>query len=100
MSDGGNLGAHCQDHVLNAAKTVVLRKGVNEFTIEEIIEELRNSGSTYKESTIRTHVSSRCCVNAPEHHAVRYAFFERTGRGLYRIVPNRTTAFQKRNQSE
>jgi hypothetical protein len=42
--------------------------------------------------TVRTHVASRCCVNAPKHHEVRYPYFKALGRGRYRIEPNYRTA--------
>ena len=37
--------------------------------------------------TVRTEVTSRCCVDAPEHHARRWPYFRRVGRGRYRIEP-------------
>lgn len=37
--------------------------------------------------TVRTHVASRCCVNAPSHHQSRHPYFRSVGRGLYRIEP-------------
>ena len=39
------------------------------------------------ESSIRTHVVSRCCVNAPQNHAHRWPYFRRVGRGVYEILP-------------
>ena len=56
------------------------------FTVAEILGYLRTAGTHYSASTIRTHVVSVCCQNAPQNHAVRYPFFERVGRGLYRLV--------------
>ena len=44
------------------------------------------------EATVRTEVTGRCCVNAPEHHARRWPYFRRVARGLYRIEP----AFRER----
>jgi hypothetical protein len=38
--------------------------------------------------TVRTHVASRCCVNAPAHHQSRYAYFRALRRGVYRIEPS------------
>jgi hypothetical protein len=38
--------------------------------------------------TIRTHVASRCCVNAPPHHQSRYSYFRAVRRGVYRIEPS------------
>ena len=37
--------------------------------------------------TVRTEVTSRCCVDAPEHHARRWPYFRRIGRGRYQIEP-------------
>lgn len=36
-------------------------------------------------ATVRTHVASRCCVNAPANHQSRYRYFRALGRGEYRI---------------
>ena len=43
-------------------------------------------------ATVRTHVASRCCVNAPSNHQSRYRYFRAVGRGTYRIEP----AFRRR----
>jgi hypothetical protein len=37
--------------------------------------------------TVRTHVASRCCVNAPAHHESRHPYFRSVARGIYRIEP-------------
>lgn len=39
------------------------------------------------ESSVRTHIVSRCCKNAPENHAHRWPYFRRVGRGVYEILP-------------
>lgn len=75
----------CHEKVLEAAKTIVGLKGTNEFTPAEVMQYLKNQHTVYSESTIRTHVVSRCCINAPKHHIVRYDYFERIGRGLYKL---------------
>ena len=76
----------CRDEVLACAEAVVKRKGENRFTILEILDCMQSRGSRCKESTIRTHVTSRMCRNAPNHHAVTFEDFERVERGVYRIV--------------
>src|SRR6185295_20423217 len=43
-------------------------------------------------ATVRTHVASRCCANAPSHHQSRYRYFRVVRRGVYRIEP----AFRRR----
>ncbi len=42
--------------------------------------------------TVRTHVASRCCVNAPSHHQSRHPYFRALGGGVYTVEP----PFQKR----
>lgn len=76
----------CRDEVLTCAHQIVERKGVNEFTIMNILDCMEAKGSEYRESTIRTHVTSRMCANAPQHHAVKFDDFERIGHGLYQLL--------------
>jgi hypothetical protein len=57
--------------------------------LSDIVTEMKRRGTKYKESTIRTHVTSRLCANAPDHHAVTYSDFEHVGSpasGLYRLL--------------
>jgi len=76
----------CHEKVLNAAKFIIQTKGGNEFTPNEVIKYLMEQGTIYKKSTIRTHICSRCCVNAPKHHLVRWEYFKRIGPGLYKVI--------------
>ncbi len=76
----------CHEEVLQAAKAVVRAKGINKFTPQEVLQHLINEKTAYAQSTINTHIVSWCCVNAPEHHAVRYDYFERIGHGLYKLI--------------
>ena len=75
----------CRDDILECVKRVTSSKASDEFTIQEILDCMRAGGTKYAESTIRTHITSRLCVNAPSHHAVRYPDLERTGDGTYRL---------------
>ena len=78
---------HREDwEAVEAASEIVRRKGRNEFTVQELIILLQDRGTSYAESTIRTHVVSRCCVNAPDNHLVTYEYFERIARGIYRVL--------------
>jgi hypothetical protein len=81
-----NISDPCHEQVLAAANNVVASKGVNEFTPDEIIQELHRAGSSCADATIRTHVVSRCCRNAPDHHAKVYDYFERVGPGRYKVL--------------
>lgn len=39
------------------------------------------------ERSVRTHVVSRCCENAPTNHPHKWPYFHRVGRGVYEIRP-------------
>lgn len=75
----------CRDEILKCVSKILQRTGKEEFTMQEVIDYMRRTGSKYKESTIRTHIASRLCANAPVHHAVTYDDLERTDRGTHRI---------------
>lgn len=75
----------CRDEVLNAFGRLIARSGRDAFSPSEIVAEVMAHTSTYKASTIRTHVVSRMCANAPDHHAVVYDDLERIGPGLYML---------------
>jgi len=83
---GHKMGCHVDTKA--AAQSVVTRKGINQFGIGEVLKEMQRLGtlSRYSISTVRTHITSRCCSNAPDNHAVTYKYFERIGRGLYKII--------------
>lgn len=72
--------------ILEAFKTLEVRRGTDFFEPKEIIAEARRYAPALAESTLRTHIVSAMCVNAPANHAVRYPDLERVGRGLYRRV--------------
>lgn len=76
----------CREQILKTARDVVREKGRNEFTVPEIISRLQNVGTDCSEGAIRTHITWRCCRNAPKNHAVTYEDYERTARGLYRLL--------------
>ena len=75
----------CREEILSFVHRLVSRKGQNIFSLKEVVDGMRASGTQYKESTIRTHITSRMCANAPDHHAVTYKDFQRVGKGIYRL---------------
>ena len=75
----------CREEVLKVAQQLARSSGDGTFTLEQVLAAMRREGTRYQESTIRTHVTSRMCVNAPAHHALVYADFERVGPGTYRL---------------
>ena len=76
----------CREEVKKAVRNVIKVKGKNEFHPKEVVDYMKENGTQYKKNTIMTHITSRCCKNAPEHHQTRYEDFERIDRGLYRLL--------------
>ena len=76
-----------REEILAAAKMLADRSPDGSFTLMQIVTNLRRAGSRYAESTIRTHVTSRMCADAPDHHGTTYDDFERLGGGRYRFRP-------------
>jgi hypothetical protein len=80
-----NQGPTCRDELLAAVRMIIARNGNRPFSPDDVIREMRARGTRYAESTIRTHVVSRMCSNAPDHHAATYDDLIRVGSGLYRL---------------
>ena len=76
----------CRNELLSTVRSVVKSKGKNEFTPKEVIEIMQKNKTAYKESTIRTHIISKCCVNSNRHHAVVYNDYEKVGAGTYKLL--------------
>lgn len=76
----------CREEVLEAARAVMQSSGLDHFTIPEVLSHMSRNGTRYADSTIRTHIVSRMCANAPENHAVTYRDFMRTDRGEYQFL--------------
>ena len=77
----------CRDEILSCVQQLVAQNGKKEFTVQEVVNAMQTAGTKYAEATIRTHVTSRLCANAPDHHAVTYPDFVRVGEGVYRLAP-------------
>jgi hypothetical protein len=65
--------------VLEAARRLADRAGT--FRLRDLVAALPHLNP----GTVRTHVASRCCVNAPAHHQTRWPYFHAVRRGIYRI---------------
>jgi hypothetical protein len=76
----------CREELLSAAVAVCRRSGGDPFTLTAILAEMHARKSRYPDSTIRTHVTSKMCSNAPAHHAKTYPDFESLGGGIYRLL--------------
>jgi hypothetical protein len=78
-----------RSEILATARKLAGQSADGSFTLLQILAEMRRAGSRYTESTIRTHVTSRMCADAPAHHGTTYDDFQRIGGGRYRLrTPN------------
>ena len=74
---------YVHEEVLAIAKQIAALRADWTFAPYEIVEAL----PLLKESSVRTHVVSRCCVNAPVNHLHKWDYFRRVGRGRYELRP-------------
>lgn len=77
----------CRDEILECIAAIERSTGRKDFTPQEIVDRMRQSGTTFEDSTIRTHITSRLCSDAPAHHGTRYADLIRVADGVYRRNP-------------
>ena len=80
------------EEVLRAAQRICIQRGEWVFTVRDIVSSLPH----LNERTVRTHVVSRCCLNAPKNHPHKWNYFRRVGRGTYSIAP----AYRTRTRAE
>ena len=69
--------------ILAAAQRLCTSRGEWTFTPVEIVDALPHLNAR----SVRTHITSRCCVNAPANHPHRLPYFLRVARGTYEIRP-------------
>ena len=72
--------------ILAAAQAVTSRSGRAEFTMPEVIAEMRRRGTGYAEATVRTMISAHLCAESTGDGVAGYADLTRVGRGLYRRI--------------
>jgi hypothetical protein len=77
------MGQTARSQILAAIERVTSGPG-DTFTTQQIVDELMASDSALAPATIRTHITSRMCVDAPDHHGTTYDDLERVSRGVYR----------------
>ncbi len=71
------------EEVLHTATRLCRERRGWTFTPQEVVRALPD----LNESSVRTHVVSRCCVNAPKNHPHKWDYFRRVGRGVYEVLP-------------
>jgi hypothetical protein len=74
-----------RSEILDAIGALVGRSGRVEVTIEQVVDELRRTGSSYADSTIRTMMSSHMCAQAHGSGIGTYDDLDRVDRGHYRL---------------
>ena len=75
----------CRDEILSAFRRLILKHHRDVFQLNDIVREVQAATKRYTESTIRTHVASKMCKQAPDHHRTVYPDLDRVGRSLYRL---------------
>lgn len=70
------------EEVLAAARRISRERGERAFRVADIVLALPHLNA----SSVRTHVVSRCCVNAPKNHPHKWNYFRRMERGEYMIL--------------
>jgi hypothetical protein len=78
---------HIHDEVLEAANRIASRRKDWTFTADEVVRVLPH----LNERSVRTHIGSRCCVNAPKNHPHKWDYFLRVRRGFYQVRPSHRT---------
>ena len=86
----------CRDEILDAAQ-FFLQRNDGTFTPAEMVAEMRSRGSNYAESTIRTHVTSVMCKDAPVNHLTSYDDLDRVGFAQYRLNGELPQSFTARD---
>lgn len=71
------------EEILTAVRRIAGTRADWTFTPEEIVRALPHLNP----GTVRTHVTSRCCSNAPKNHPHKWDYFRRIERGRYELVP-------------
>lgn len=86
-----------REEILAAARDLTLR-GLTPFSPADVIQELRRRGTTYEESSIRTHVVNSMCVDAGGTTGGAYPDLRRVGRGEYVLADTAGAAVGRRTR--
>ena len=82
------------EEVLAAARRIGRDRKDWTFRPDEIVRALPHLNA----GTIRTHVTSRCCVNAPSNHPHKWDYFTRLSRGVSEIRAKYRTGERAREE--
>lgn len=77
-----------RDAILKAFAKLERETGRESFQLSVVCERVLEDTTEFQETTIRTHITSAMCADAPVHHANHTDDLVRVGRGVYRkVVP-------------
>jgi hypothetical protein len=76
----------CREEILDVLEVLSTRRPDGTFHVNEVLEAMQARGSTYKTSTIKGHVISKMCKDAPRYHATQYPDLERVAVNTYRLA--------------
>jgi hypothetical protein len=82
------MGRTAREQILAAIEQITSETR-STFSVAEVLAELQARRTELAESTIRTHITSRMCGDAPDHHGTTYNDLERVDRGVYRLRSGR-----------
>lgn len=82
----------CRDEILAVMPKLLAASPDGTVGPNEVVDALMRLGTKYSAATIRTHVVSRMCGNAPDHHARTWNDLERVGRARYRLYGRKAGA--------
>lgn len=74
----------CRDEILSVMREMH-SAGKSNVTMNDVVSAMKRRGSSYKESTIRTHMGSRMLKGANQNHATKFDDIELVERGQYRL---------------
>ena len=75
------MAAH--EEILDVARKIAATQPDWSFSADDIVRALPHLNP----GTVRTHVTSRCCTNAPKNHPHKWDYFKRIARGRYQLLP-------------
>jgi hypothetical protein len=82
-ADSPRSASTAREAVLAAFAQLERATGRSEFGLRHVVNHILTQTSTWRESTLRTHIASHMCIDAPEH---LHADLERVCRGSYRRI--------------
>jgi len=91
--------SHVHEEVLRVANEIASARPDWSFAPLEVVRALPH----LNENSVRTHVVSRCCIDAPKNHPHKWNYFRRKGRSEYQVVPEfrtKSTSAGARNRAE